>query len=504
MERQADMRRRWLVALLIGLSSVAGALCAQQAGQPATHVADQDQLYTPAQLRADFEHMYRGLQSAHIDLYAFTSKQALDRRYRELSAQLNQPMTLLQANTQFELFAADVHMGHTRIDSPASDWRTYRAGGGKGFPLEIRVVDGHVYVAGNLSGVEAIKPGDELASIDGQDMQHWLKRTERHVSAETGYMADSLMEYDFAIYVWIELGAVDGFDVVIHRDGSNPQSVRVPARSHAQMEAFRAQQPPSLDLETPLRTARMLDDRVAYLRPGPFYNVEAKTEAESWDVSAFQQFIDHSFEGFLDAHADSVIIDLRGNPGGDNLFSDVMVSWFATRPFRFASQFKIKVSPESIAANADRIAHDAAAAGPISRKFAQIYARSKPGDIVDFDIPLAYPREGRRFTGKVYVLIDRHSYSNAVAVAALVQDYKFGLVLGEATADMATTYGAMEQFKLPHTRLSVGYPKARIVRPNGDLEAKGVTPDTPIRIPIIQTPADEVLRQAQALARGNR
>jgi hypothetical protein len=32
-----------------------------------------------------------------------------------------------------------------------------------------------------------------------------------------------------------------------------------------------------------------------------------------------------------------LIIDLRGNPGGDNLFSDVMVSWFATRPFRFAS-----------------------------------------------------------------------------------------------------------------------------------------------------------------------
>lgn len=498
------MRRGWLVALLVGLLSVAGGLCAQQAAQVPTPVADKEQPYTPLQLRADFEHMYRGLQSAHIDLYAFTTKQALDRRYRELYAQLNRPMTLLQAKTQFELFDADVHMGHTRIDSPASDWRKYRAGGGKGFPLEIRVADGRVYVAENLSGVDAIKPGDEIAGIDGQDVQHWLKRTEQHVSAETRYMADSLMEYDFAIYVWIELGAVDDFDVVIHRDGSNPQSLRVQARSSAQMEAFRAQQPPSLDLESPLRTARMLDDRVAYLRPGPFYNVEAKTEAESWDVSAFQQFIDHSFESFLDAHADSVIIDLRGNPGGDNLFSDVMVSWFATRPFRFASQFKIKVSPESIAANTDRIAHDAAAAGPISRKFAQIYARSKPGDVVDFDIPLAYPREGRRFTGKVYVLIDRHSYSNAVAVAALVQDYKFGFVLGEATSDMATTYGAMEQFKLPNTGLSVGYPKARIVRPNGDLEAKGVTPDMSIRIPIIQTPADEVLRQAQTLARGNR
>ena len=494
------MRTGWLGALLVGLLAVAGEVSAEQAARAADHAAGKDQVYTPAQLRADFEHMYRGLQSAHIDLYAFTSRQALDRRYKQLYSQLNQPLTLLQAKTQFELFAAEVHMGHTRIDSPASDWKNYRSAGGKGFPLEIRVVNGRVFVAENLSGVDAIKPGDEMVSIDGQDAQSWLKRTEQHVSAETSYMADSLMEYDFAIYLWIEFGPVDGFDVVIRRDGSNPQSVRVPARSSVQMEASRAQQPGALDLETPLRLAKMLDERVAYLRPGPFYNAEAKTEAESWDVSEFQRFIDRSFESFLDAHADSVIVDLRGNPGGDNLFSDAMVSWFATRPFRFASQFKIKVSDESIAANADRIAHDAAAAGPISRKFAEIYARSERGDVVDFDIPLAYPREGRRFIGKVFVLIDRHSYSNAVSVAALVQDYKFGVVLGEATSDMATTYGAMEQFKLPYTGLSVGYPKARIVRPNGDLSAKGVTPDRPIQIPIVQTPADDVVRQAQAIA----
>jgi hypothetical protein len=495
------MQRGSLGALFAGLLAVVGGVSTAQAGQTADHVADKDRLYTPAQLRADFERMYHGLQSAHVDLYAFTPKPELDRRYRQLYSQLNHPLTLLQAKVQFEQFAAAVHMGHTRVDSPASDWRKNRADGGKGFPLAIRVVNGRVYVAENLSGVDAIKPGDEIVSMGGQSAQQWLKRTEQHVSAETSYMADSLMEYDFPIYLWVELGPVDGFDVVMRHGGANLHNVRVPALTSAQMEAFRAQQPPALDLEKPLRAAKMLDDRVAYLRPGPFYNAEAKTEAEGWDVTEFQQFIDRSFESFLDAHADRLIIDLRGNPGGDNLFSDVMVSWFATRPFRFASQFKIKVSEESIAANADRIAQDAAAAGPISRKFADLYARSKVGDMVDFDIPLAYPREGRRFTGKVFVLIDRQSYSNAVSVAALVQDYKFGVVIGEATSDMATTYGAMEQFKLPNTGLSVGYPKARIVRPNGDPSSRGVTPDTPIQIPVVQTPADDVLHQAETLAR---
>jgi C-terminal processing protease CtpA/Prc len=179
------------------------------------------------------------------------------------------------------------------------------------------------------------------------------------------------------------------------------------------------------------------------------------------------------------------------------------LAWIATRPFRFASAFQVKVSAESISANAERIAHDAAAAGPISQKFADLYASARIRDVVDFDIPLAYPRPEERFGGKVYVLIDRQCYSNAFAVAALVQDYQFGVILGEETSDMATTYGAMEQFRLVNTGLLVGYPKARIVRPSGDLRARGVTPDVQVRIPIVQDPSDAVLQTAVEIARGH-
>jgi C-terminal processing protease CtpA/Prc len=198
---------------------------------------------------------------------------------------------------------------------------------------------------------------------------------------------------------------------------------------------------------------------------------------------------------------DRLIIDLRANPGGDNLFSDMMIAWFADKPFRFFSQFKVRVSPESTKANADRIRNDAAAAGPVSRQYAEMYAKARPGEIVDFEMPLAQPRKDERFRGKVFLLIDRQSYSNTVAVAALVQDYKFGTVLGEETSDMATTYGAMEKFTLPKTGIVVCYPKAHIIRPNGDLRSRGVTPDIAIPIPAVETPADEVLQRAVVIAR---
>jgi hypothetical protein len=169
--------------------------------------------FAPEDPRADFAQMYGGLKAAHFDLYAFTPQCDLDRRYAQVLGQIDRPMTRFEVKVLFELFAAEVRMGHTRIDSPTAEWTAYRKSGGKGFPLQIHILDDRVHVATNLSGVDAIRPGDEITRLNGQAMSAWLERTERHVSAETSYMAHSLMDYDFAIYLWVELGAADAFDI---------------------------------------------------------------------------------------------------------------------------------------------------------------------------------------------------------------------------------------------------------------------------------------------------
>src|SRR6185436_12210911 len=122
------------------------------------------------------------------------------------------------------------------------------------------------------------------------------------------------------------------------------------------------------------------------------------------------------------------------------------------------------------------------------------------GDVFSFEIPTAEPRPGTRFAGKVYLLINRNSYSNTVQVAALAQDYRFATIIGEETSDLATTYGAMEQFTLSRTGTVVGFPKAMIIRANGNLAARGVVPDIAIPTPIIEASDDPVLRRAVEIA----
>ncbi len=478
------------------LLAVAAAMISLMAAFSATaEEIDYQQEYTAQTLRADFAALYSGLKSAHYDLYVHRPKSDYDALYNKMLAALNEPLSLFEAHVLFQKFAAYGNVAHARIDFPDIVYRQYREGGGRAFPIFLRIIDGGAYVAEDYSGVDGINPGDEIVAINNAPITALLGNAAKHISADTPYIAHSLLEFSFPMYLWLEWGEVAQFRVELKSEDNSSRIVEVPANSlmEARENAKRNQQR-FFSLDSQARDAKMLDDGAAYLRPGPFYNAEDPEAL--WDNTAYIAFIDQAFESFIEKGAKTLIIDLRQNPGGDNSFSDPLVAWFAGRPFKFASSFRIKSSPEAAASNQARLDGNPGAAAGVSGLFARKYAETAPGDIFEFELDETPPRKGRRFTGNVYVLVDRHSYSNAVSVAAIIQDYGFGKVMGEKTSDMATTYGSMESFSLPSTDIKVGFPKSHIVRPSGDEISDGVTPDFIIESPIRPAKDDVVLTTA--------
>lgn len=473
---------------LIALFYMASAtLWAQESGDRNTdsrQVSVQD-------LRSDFDALYHGLQSAHANLYANRDKAAYDALYTSMRASFSHPLSLFETRVAFQKFAAFGNVAHARIEFPEETYRAFRDAGGQSFPIYLRIVEGRAYVGENYSGNDTIQQGDEILALDGQPMAYWLARTASNISADTDYIAHSLLEFTFPQYLWLELGAVATFELTVKSADGQPRTVQLDATSRAAQAREADSQPASFALSAAAREARMLDAATAYLRPGPFYSVE--TPDDVWNNRAFVTFIDKAFSGFIKAGAKRLIIDIRDNPGGDNSFSDAMLAWFADRDFRFYKAFMIRSSDEAAASNQARLDASADAAKGVSGLFAKKYAETPRGGMFDFDLPYAKPRQDERFGGDVYVLINRHSYSNAVTVAAMVQDYGFGTIVGEKTSDMATTYGAMENFTLPATGISVGFPKAHIIRPSGETKSDGVTPDWPIRSPVAPAKNDVVL-----------
>lgn len=444
---------------------------------------------------ADAQALYSGLQEAHYDLFATTPKPVYDQYYRELEDELSgEPLTLPQLHRAFQRFTAHAHFAHARIEGLNPGFFDYLADDAALlFPLSFEVREGEVIVT-QAPADFPVRPGDRIISLNGAPNADWLARLIRNLPAETASFAYAQMEGNEAYYVWLEYGARDSFTVEVEGPDGEVRTLDLPAISYdALMDREGLAR---IDLSG--REARLLTDDIAYLRPGPFYDIEASSAETAYlpeAVAAFSDFIDTSFEHFITAGADALILDLRNNPGGSNAFSDRVLSWIADRPFRFASDFRIRISEQSIASNQARL--DAGDTGT-SLILADLYDGVLVGDTVSFELDYVHPREGQRFEGRVYALVNRQSYSNAVSVGAIVQDYGFGDVIGQATTDMATTYGAMEQFALPRTGLVVGYPKAHIIRPNGDERSAPLTPDVRLPAPQLGDTGDSVLDAALA------
>lgn len=452
--------------------------------------AEDPGLYGPEALKQDFNELYASLQIANADLFAFTSREAFDAHFSRILSELDQPLSRFDAEMLFQRFVSLAHQSHTRVESDYAGFFAYLEDGGTAFPFRVAMDGEEFLVAENRSGIESIRPGDRILAIGGESVDALLPRLRSRVSAESDDFAAVLLEIYMPLLLWLEQQRDDIASVTIEHADGGQKSYPLSAAAEAIADPEPQEEPFSLAG----REARMLSDSLAYLRPGPFHSTG---EGEgTYDLETFSAFIDRAFGEFLDKGAEQLILDLRDNPGGDNSFSDPVIAWFADRPFRFSSDFRVRVSPQSTAANQARLDANPDATNTVSRRYANLYANREAGELVRFPIAEVEPRPAPRFGGKVYVLVNRYSFSNAVSAAALIQDYDFAMIMGEATVDMATTYGAMEQFALPNTGIVVSYPKALIIRPNGEEQPHPITPDVLLPSPRIRGSEDVMLEAA--------
>ena len=482
------------IAYLV-LFSFAAAAYAAEPNQPSPVSAApviQHSGITAAQARQDLDFLQRSLQSAHYDLYVNTPRQQYDAAFRKVRAGLSGSMSSLELVRQFQPLVALGKIGHARIDFPVADYIAAARQGGTVLPFDIRVEGKRVFVTHSYLAHSSIVPGAEILSFGDLSAQQLIDQVARYVSAERPYMVHAQMERFFPRWLWLMRGDFTATDIRGIGKDKRAFITRVSGLPILEVESQKSAWTEALST----REVRMLEDRIAYLRPGPFYQEDS---ADAMDTSDFKTFIDKAFVDILDSGATRLLIDLRGNPGGDNSFSDLMVAWFATRPFRFSDDFSIKASPEVRQQFRQALASGRDTSGVI-RRMSDLIDQRKNDERVRVDLEMILPKENR-FAGKVYVLVDRHSYSNAASAAAMIQDYGFGKIIGEETADLPTSYASSAQFVLPNSGISVTYPKGYFVRPNKDKSLRGVVPDLPVSADVFGTGPDAVLQAAISLVK---
>nr|WP_199076928.1 S41 family peptidase [Pedobacter sp. ASV19] len=442
-------------------------------GIPITNAQQLKQVsYTAKEVREDLNYLYTTLQESHYNLFVHEGKSRYDQAYKNLKRKIKEHMSLMDVNRLFQPFTALSGLAHCSIAFPFRPaYLEYLQKGGKVFPLDINVDQGHLYVADNYSGSMLVKTGDEIVQINGRPAIYTLDRVYNYLSGENKPFKNTLIDlYHFSRLHWLVFGQVDIFRLHLKRpDGSTYEGV-LKGITAEKLEEYAAKKK---SIFNSTREFKYLGE-IAYLRPGAFTNSESDgntSDHKTFDNSVFVKFIDSAFYQIRQSKTRQLIIDLRGNPGGDNSFSDHMLAYFAKEPFSFCSSFSVRTS-----ALTKSFWRDVADTSLAELKKSIL---NKPnGTIFQTKVIKQQPvADSLQYKGKVYVLIDRYSYSNAVTTAATIKDYHWGTLMGEPTSDVPTTYAAIHEFKLPHTGMEVSYPKAFIVRPNGDKSTRVLEPD---------------------------
>ena len=433
---------------------------------------------------SDLETLHHNLEVSNFDLYAHTSKQAFADGLTQAAEKARDGMTEIDAFRLLQPVVAQAKQSHCSISIPfQSSYGSYIGAGGTVFPLDLRIEDGQLIVSHDYATPnDSPLIGKKVASINAQSGADIIAGIQHFFSGDSQAFLYSFLELlAFPRCYWLMYGGPDTFAVTFS-DGSAIELEPMPAGT---FESLKSQE---RTLQNTTRASKLFSS-TGYYRPGIFLNQDSGQDLADHNTFAngeFLQFFEQAKTLFRENHCDSLILDLRGNPGGDNSFSDPVIAWFATRPFSFCSRFEVRTSEIT-----KSFWKDLDTPGLESLKKAILEHPNGERFEVGIEEKLPDP-DDLRFKGNVYVLIDRFSYSNAVSVAAVVKDYDFGTLVGETTTDTPSAFGAAQSFKLPKTGLTVMFPKAFITRPGGDRTMQGVQPDHPV-IDDLSTPEDEVI-----------
>lgn len=429
------------------------------------------QNFSKSEVLSDLDYLKHSLKMTHINLYGNTTKEAFEHNLTKVRREIKKDsFTQLEVIKYFQKVVAGVNNAHTRIPFPVPSYIQYAQSGGTLFPLEIAIEKGKALVRENWSENQTIKKGFEVVRINDLTMEAVLDSIYPLVSAERRYFKNAQIEnLSLPRYYWLAFGEQPIFEVELSHDNKTEIIQLNAIRAIEDFEIRRS------DILYHKPELRFYGKNIAYLRPGDF----------GGDLEQYKNFIDSAFTEIRAVSSKNLIIDLRNHSGGDNVFSDYLVAYIADKPFKWASRFQLKTNKllkENTRQNRDT-----------TLAYWKSILERKNGEVYDYDFGFCDPNPSQiRFHGKVYALVNRQSYSQSTVTAAQIQDYNFGTLVGEETAEFPNLYASIYNYSLPNTGITVDVAKGKIERVSEVDNNRGVLPDIIIKDHLLDKD-DEIL-----------
>ena len=397
-----------------------------------------EETYSRQAISEDLNAFINFVTETHPDLSYSANLNALDQKVSDIHETLPAKATLRDAWMAMALvnpLFGDAHIGLRR---PIEALDAYQEAGGVLFPGAVVFGnDGQLRIAPSGRQGTGFIEGDEILSINGIATEKIVATLLPRMRGESEALQKLVMERYFQQYFWIAFGGFDSYVSRVRRDG---RIVTVYAKTPDENS------PSTVD---DVFVFEQLGDGIGYLN------------VKSFDIvykDQFAQFTADSFAEIKNTGVQSLIIDLRENGGGAHDVSDLLMNYLTDQPFSSISGITARITAE----NVTRI------------------PGASVGDVVSIPFQLTITPDAEnplRFEGKTFALVGALTYSQAIAFATTLQDFKIATLAGEKTEGPANQSGQVQSYYLPNTGLQALAPIYIFIRANGDTGREGVVPE---------------------------
>jgi len=440
-----------------------------------------------SEAQADFDLMRKALEEAHSGLYRYSTKQEMDRMFDGARAKLARPMTKTELLVVVAETLAAIRCGHTGL-TPDEETQK-QAANARMFPLRVVLEGRRLMVLFNDSPEDqAIRPGMEILEINGRKpgdiLNIILPKLPRDGDIETGRRLN--FQRNFAQFYWLGVKQASEFAIKC-RDAAG-KTVTVKLAGITDSERKKNQSSLNAEVQAGMTKLQWWSENLAlrFLKEPEI----AEIHIGGFGGTTYPKWMEDTFRTLREKGTKVLILDLRGNGGGADMYGAMLVSYLTDKPFRYFDHIDVKTISPSFKQYSDWRAErepqlredmiiNPAGGYVVPPKLHPGVAEQQPGK---------YP-----FMGKVFVLIDGGTFSTAADFCAVTHHLKRATFIGEETggAYYGNNSGMQTILTLPNSRIRIRVPMYQYWNavPGYDGKRRGIRPDH-----VVETKVANVLR----------
>lgn len=462
-------------------------LCWPGCAQVALAQPSADPVMDRTQLLEELLWVQKKLNEIHPEPYHYVSQANFGRQVERLKSNLN-PMTKEDWYVNLAGLIASLHDGHTGLYYRDEDRQKYFEQGGKILPFWINLEDDQRVVIRYQYLQDDRLNGAALLEINRKPINDVIAKMRSLTFGESDVFRNSQISHRFGRMYWLLYGHTDSVVLKTRLPNGETYEKRAACLSVAQYDSITKALFPvtTIPKRTHMRFTHINGRAVGLLTLHSFSTYKG-----------YKDSIRYVFKQIREQAIDTLFLDLRDNGGGEHYITEEINHYLLKEPWVLVSKAKIKMSdefyemfPKSVRWFAKILPKKpslrlAAATMTKNTKIEKIIVSkdttTKQRLFEIYTRPRQHYSKKYLYSGRVFLLTDRNSYSMSGMFAAIMKDYQRAVIVGEETGGLANPHGSNVRLTLPHSKFTFTVSTSRAYRPSGFFDHSGVQPD--IRVP---------------------